>query len=177
MDFFKQLHEISDGLDITMRIKAKNGKLTISVLPDNIDKVQPLITTGTPEHLDAEFIEAIRKPLADTKLAIANLQEYEQSVKDAVDKGAQKANPAPATNKKTATSKPPVKINEEKEKQEGEASDENDNDQELQEIKDAEKIAETEGTKEPKKKPAKTKENKPKEPKKKPEGPVQLTIG
>lgn len=154
MSFFTELAAISEGLDLTIRIKQKNGKLTVSVLPDKIDKVQPLITTGTPEQLDAEFIGAITKPLAETKLVI-NQAEYEKSLKK----------PAPA---KAAT------------KGKGKKATEEDEDSEGQEAADAEKIAKAETKGKPKKKTqdkkkpiAKPESSKEKEP----EGPKQLSIG
>lgn len=85
MDFFQQLAGISEGLDLTIRIKGKNGKLTISVLPESIEKVQPLITTGTPEQLDEQFFDSIRQPLTDAHQVVVNRAEFDQSLKDASD--------------------------------------------------------------------------------------------
>ena len=82
MSFFREIAAISEGLDLTIRIKQKNGKLTISVLPDAIDKVQPLLTTGTPEWLDENFIKEITKPLA-TAQGVVNAVGFTKSVEQA----------------------------------------------------------------------------------------------
>jgi PRTRC genetic system protein E len=113
MDFFQQLVAISEGLDLTIRIKGKNGKLTVAVLPDSIDKLQPLTTTGTPEQLDADFIGAITKPLAEAKLVV-NEAEFNKSLKDAKPKDAPK--PA-ATSKAKEKSKKPAPAAKKAEKQ------------------------------------------------------------
>src|SRR4051812_23289596 len=82
MNFFEQLSAISEGLDLTIRIKGKNGKLTLSVLPDGIEKVQPLLLTGTPQELDEAFIEAIKQPLADTKTVLVNNESYQKELNE-----------------------------------------------------------------------------------------------
>lgn len=108
MSFFKELSQISEGLDLTIRIKGKNGKLTVSVLPDSIDKVQPLITTGTPEMLDEKFFDSIRQPLTDAHQVVVNREEFDKSLKDAKPKAAATDNKktSKATPKKAAKAKP-----------------------------------------------------------------------
>lgn len=74
--FFEKLSNIADGLDLTLRIKFKDGQYTISVLPDSLEKVQPLILAGTPQEMDEGFIGAIMQPLTDTKKLLTNTEQY-----------------------------------------------------------------------------------------------------
>lgn len=103
MDFFTRLSELITGMQLTMTIKEKNGKITVSVLPDGIDKVLPLIITATPEELDAQFIEKISKPIEQAGLVI-NATEFEKSIASA----AKKSTPAKGTTgkKEAATEEP-----------------------------------------------------------------------
>lgn len=90
MKFFKELTELLQGVQVTLTIKEKNGKVSVSVLPDSVDKVQPLVVTATAEELDKEFIEAIRKPIAAVQEVIVHNEAYEKSLEDAKKKAAEK---------------------------------------------------------------------------------------
>lgn len=81
MGFFKDLAAIAPGMVLTMRIMEKNGTLTISVLPDGVKGVRSLDIKGTADELDEGFIAAIQAPMEQTKLAVTNLQEYEEDLK------------------------------------------------------------------------------------------------
>lgn len=87
MNFFQQLAAISTGLDVTLRIKQKSGKLTLSVLTETTDNtgIQPLLLNGTPEELDAEFFNLISKPVAESTATLINLAEHKASVAAAVE--------------------------------------------------------------------------------------------
>src|SRR4028118_829939 len=63
MEFFQQLAGLSENLELTLRIKRKNDQLTISVMPDTLEDVQPVLITGTPAEMDEGFIKIIRRPL------------------------------------------------------------------------------------------------------------------
>jgi len=96
MNFFQTLNEQFPGADLTIRIKSKGGTQSISVLPVSTEEndIQPLIVSGTPEELDVQFFELIKKPLEETITAIVNLEEQEHSVKESASK------PVPTTAKK-----------------------------------------------------------------------------
>lgn len=98
MNFFQTLNEQFPDADLTIRIKSKGGTQSISVLPVSTEEndIQPLIVSGTPEELDEQFFELIKKPLEDTITAIVNLEEQEKSVKASASK------PAPPPVKKSA---------------------------------------------------------------------------
>lgn len=72
MDFFKKLFELSDA-DVTLHIKRKNDKLTISLMPEAANQITPIIITGTPEELDEEFFNKINPALENaTELSVIN---------------------------------------------------------------------------------------------------------
>ena len=84
---FKELHELLDGYSIVVAIKKTDDKLTVCVYPDSKDpkasKVKPLMMTGTPEQLDAGFIEAIKTPLQRINKLITNVDEVIESIDEA----------------------------------------------------------------------------------------------
>lgn len=94
MQFFQTLESQFPDADLTIRIKSKGGVQSISVLPVSTEEndIQPLIVSGTPQELDEQFFELIKKPLETTITAIVNLEEQEKSVKASTEKSA----PAPA---------------------------------------------------------------------------------
>ena len=61
--FFQNLAQHAPNLDVQIRIMAKDGKLTVSVLPMTTEKFKAITVTATPEELDADFIEAIIQPV------------------------------------------------------------------------------------------------------------------
>ena len=82
MNFFKQMFGLIDGIDITMTIKRKNGKLTLSVLPQTAGTISPALITGTPEELDEGFFEALVVPLTEAKGLKVELENFEASIKN-----------------------------------------------------------------------------------------------
>lgn len=105
MNFFQILEKQFPDADLTIRIKSKGGIQSISVLPVSTEEndIQPLIVSGSPEELDEQFFELIKKPLQETITAIVNLEEQEQSVKQSASK------PAPATATANKVEKPAKK--------------------------------------------------------------------
>jgi PRTRC genetic system protein E len=109
MNFFQQLHQLNADMDLTIRFKEKNGKYTLQVLPNIGSKsvIQPLIVTGTPEELDAEFFNLVTAPLLEAKASLANAKEFKESVdKTAAKETVEKKKPAKS---KPASKKKPVK--------------------------------------------------------------------
>ncbi|HEY4288227.1 MAG TPA: hypothetical protein VGN00_14080 [Puia sp.] len=62
MNFFTDLAAYGQGIDISLRIKGKNGKLTIQIEPQpaHNSTLKALRVTGSPEDLDREFSEAAK---------------------------------------------------------------------------------------------------------------------
>ena len=102
MEFFNPLFAISHpgDLDLTIRIKKKNDKLTVSVLPNGVDGIAPVIITGTPQELDAGFTDAITGPL----LQVSGLQVESEAFTESVEK--EKADTTPAKKQPKQESKP-----------------------------------------------------------------------
>jgi PRTRC genetic system protein E len=93
MEFFKKLYEMLDGIDVSIKVKRKNDKLTISVLPDTTHVIAPITVTGTPEELDEGFIEAIRSPLTKIAGLKVDTKQFEETVEKA---GEEKSTAKPA---------------------------------------------------------------------------------
>lgn len=119
MNFFQQLEQQFPDADLNIRVKTKSGSTTVSVLPvsKTENDIEPVIITGTPEELDAEFFNLVSKPIETTKAAIVNLEEQEKSVKEATEA---KPTPKPAAAKgkdsKPAPKKETKKADSKKEK-------------------------------------------------------------
>lgn len=80
MDFFQQLFELSETLDISIQVKRKNERLTLSVLPTSAADIAPVIITGTPDDLDGGFFDAIKEPIGAAVGLQVQLEEFNKSV-------------------------------------------------------------------------------------------------
>ena len=82
MNFFQNLFEQFPGIDLQMTIKEKNGNFSVSVLPSigNKIQIQPLVVTGTPIELDAEFINIITPAIQEIKPELINMNEVKESI-------------------------------------------------------------------------------------------------
>jgi PRTRC genetic system protein E len=80
MEFFKELFLMSENLDFTMKVKRVGHELTISILPDKVDGVHPIIITATVEELDKEFFNKIKGPMDKARVTIVNLDNYEKEM-------------------------------------------------------------------------------------------------
>lgn len=87
MELFKKLSEIlSENANATIVVQAnKNGGLVVSTTfggkaleGDNI--LVPFVLKGTAEELDAEFVNQLSEPIAETKGLISNIASYKASV-------------------------------------------------------------------------------------------------
>lgn len=111
MDFFKIIKELATGMDITVRIKEKNGKLTVGITPEiqNSSRIVPLVMTGTPEELDEGFMDNVAAPLGETKTQLLNLELHKKSIDEHVEEEKEEpkkpAKPAKPAAKKSATKK------------------------------------------------------------------------
>lgn len=111
MNFFQNMYEQLDGIDISMTLKRKNGRLTICVLPQTASVLKPAVITGTPEELDTEFFNAVAAPLQEFKGLKVDLDNYQQSLKDAAAKKPEKtvAKSASEPKKEIKKAKPSTK--------------------------------------------------------------------
>jgi PRTRC genetic system protein E len=81
--FFKSIEQIVGQVELQFNIKAKDGKLTVMVMPKAaikdaaISNIQPLFITGTAEELDAGFLEAVLNPLEQAAGIVHNVASFE----------------------------------------------------------------------------------------------------
>ena len=112
--FFTSISQMmTESVDLTLVIRKANGQLTVSTLPkanglkdEAANHIIPLTLTGTPEEMDAEFLQHIMQPIRKATGLISNLMEFE--------KQADKA----AANSKAAKDAKAKETKEEKEKRE-----------------------------------------------------------
>ena len=102
------------GTDVTIVTRKNGEKLIVSVSfrNDNVtdtakELIAPFVVSGTPEELDAEFIEAIKQPLeqsAGLQTSMANF-EAQKKIAEANSKAAAEAKKKEETEKKAAQDK------------------------------------------------------------------------
>ncbi len=98
MNFFEQL-SASGNVDITIRIMQKNNRLTLNVMPGSgSSTTKPMIITGTPQELDAEFFSNLYPQVDEVNGIIHNIEEVK---KEALQK-AKPAKPEPSKAEKPA---------------------------------------------------------------------------
>lgn len=89
--FFQSIHQmIAAGTDLSINIKKGDNKLTVAVMPKRAnlkDEAQqlivPLILSGSPEELDAEFLQAIITPIQNAQGILTNLETFEKQAQQA----------------------------------------------------------------------------------------------
>jgi PRTRC genetic system protein E len=109
MNFFQQMFDLMDGIDVTITMKRKNGKLTMSVLPQTASSISPALITGTPDELDEGFFDAIKVPLETAKGLKAELDQYNSTVAAASAKAKEIPEEKPVATKAKPVVKPTVK--------------------------------------------------------------------
>lgn len=92
MNFFTQLASLGQGMDINLRIKGKNGRLTVAIEPQmaNVSRLTPLVLTGTPEELDEGFIAQFDGAITTAKGLESNLADVKKDAADLASKAAAK---------------------------------------------------------------------------------------
>lgn len=91
MNLFKTLSEVlGNGCTATIAIAQKDGLMTVGVLPGNDlvkdaakNKLVPLNVSGTPEELDAGFVDAIAEPIRQTSGLLVDMAAYEKAQEEA----------------------------------------------------------------------------------------------
>lgn len=83
--FFTAIHQMmTENVDLTIVIRKVNGQLTVATLPKSNglkDEAQnlivPLTVTGTPQELDAGFLQAVTRPIQKASGLITNMAQFE----------------------------------------------------------------------------------------------------
>ena len=112
--FFTSISQMmTESVDLTLVIRKANGQLTVSTLPkanglkdEAANHIIPLTLTGSPEEMDAEFLQHIMQPIRKATGLISNMVEFEQQADKA------------AANSKAAKDAKAKETKEEKEKRE-----------------------------------------------------------
>ncbi|HET6255826.1 MAG TPA: PRTRC system protein E [Puia sp.] len=97
MNFFQQLESLGQGMDLVLRIKGKDGTITMSVEPQakNASKVKPLVLTGTAAELDEGFFDQVTGQMNAIKGLLSNLDQVKRDA-ETKEKEASKEKKAPA---------------------------------------------------------------------------------
>lgn len=103
--FFKMLSEIGVK-NVNIEIKTDEaGLISVLTSPKStatdsaLKSMTPLLLTGTPEELDAEYFSAVSNPLRETQKFFSNVESYEKSIEEAKAKTAQEKNKKEAEKK------------------------------------------------------------------------------
>lgn len=108
MNFFKQLSQMMDGVDINLAIRKANGELTILLQPKATDKevktiIKPLNIQGSPEELDEHFFNTISTTVKKATGIIASIEVFEKDIEQTKKIVEEKANKKrESMNKKSA---------------------------------------------------------------------------
>lgn len=82
MNFFEQLSSLGN-VDMTIRIMQKNDKLTLNIMPAaGQTKILPILVTGTPAELDAEFFKTIVPGVTEISGLVTNMEEVKKQVEE-----------------------------------------------------------------------------------------------
>mgnify|MGYP001795003294 CR=1 FL=1 len=85
-NFFSELSNLIDGVDLNLTIKKIEGQLTVVCFATpRIDdaaknKIRPLRFTATAQELDTEFFEKVTKPLHTVTSWTAEMQDFDKSM-------------------------------------------------------------------------------------------------
>ena len=83
--FFTAIHQMmTENVDLTIVIRKANGQLTVATLPksnglkdESQNQIVPLTVTGTPQELDAGFLQTVTRPIQKASGLIANMAQFE----------------------------------------------------------------------------------------------------
>lgn len=83
--FFTAIHQMmTENVDLTIVIRKANGQLTVATLPKSNglkdeaqNQIVPLTVTGTPQELDAGFLQTVTRPIQKASGLIANMTQFE----------------------------------------------------------------------------------------------------
>lgn len=96
MNFFQQIFDLADGVDLSIKIKRKNDKLTVSMLPGTSGNTKPLIVVGTPAELDAGIEMLFVNPINEVKDLVSNAADFKKAVTEKKEVTENAARPAAA---------------------------------------------------------------------------------
>lgn len=80
--FFQAINQmITAGTDLSINIRRVNSNLTVAVVSRRSgvkdgERIVPLILNGTPEELDAGFLQAVGTPVQKAQGILTNLETF-----------------------------------------------------------------------------------------------------
>jgi len=95
--FFKAINETMDGYDLSMTISKKNGVITVMVMPKptsklvKLEKVVPLVISGTAQELDEKFAEEILSAGRAITGAVSSIGQFKDLLATTKDSTVKKA--------------------------------------------------------------------------------------
>lgn len=92
--FFQTIHQmLAQGTDLSINIRRVNNNLTVAVMPKRTglkeetgQLIVPLVLSGTPGDLDAEFLQQITSPLQKVQGILTNIETFEKQAEAAAAK-------------------------------------------------------------------------------------------
>lgn len=100
--FFQTIHQmLAQGTDLSINIRRVNNNLTVAVMPKRTglkeeagQLIVPLVLSGTPVDLDAEFLQQVTAPLQKVQGILTNIETFEKQAEAAAaqSKAAKSAN-------------------------------------------------------------------------------------
>ena len=92
--FFQAINRmITAGTDLSFSIRQVDNRLTVAVMPRRTGlkgeaggQIVPLVLNGTPEELDAEFLQAISTPVQKAQGILTNLETFEKQAEQVREK-------------------------------------------------------------------------------------------
>lgn len=112
-NFFTKLKEYFKDLDVTIRVKEKNDRYTVMVIPEvaNANNLKALTITGTAKELDDDFFGKVQEAVSVVEGLTSNIQEVKKDAADLAAAAADKkaAKPAPPTKKEKPAKDKPAK--------------------------------------------------------------------
>ena len=91
MNFFTELFPLLDGIDVTLRLKRRNGALTVDVLPSTGTTIRPATFSGTPEEMDTDFLKSVKLPIEKAKVFVIEMDQLHKSIEEAKTKATEEA--------------------------------------------------------------------------------------
>lgn len=100
--FFQAINRmITAGTDLSFSIRQVDNRLTVAVMPRRTGlkgeaggQIVPLVLNGTPEELDAEFLQAISTPVQKAQGILTNLETFEKQAEQAASQNKGAKSPA-----------------------------------------------------------------------------------
>lgn len=100
MNFFQEIFDLGENIDLSMTIARAGDRLSVTVRPGSSQILHPLVVTGTPQELMEGFTNAIMTPIKDVIGLMTNAEQFKKSAEEAAGLAKKSAESKPAAAKK-----------------------------------------------------------------------------